>query len=207
MILCDKYKMDKSQILAQSLVEFNQMLDKWCDSYSTNYQGGKMRSDRGEDVENFVRNIVDIISTATNTNLKAIRGINDKKELRIETEDTKICKMHQVDVHIYLNDIFVAVVECKAYLDSCYYVRACDDFDLFRKFNYNVKTFIFALEDNMDKDTKIFIDYVKDNICDDIFYMMDGKRSSVKPIYDTKFRKTINETNLLRFIDMIYNLL
>ncbi len=33
------------------------------------------------------------------------------------------------------------------YLDSCYYVRACDDFKLFKKFGYNIKTFIFTLED------------------------------------------------------------
>lgn len=195
---------NKQEILSQTIVEFNQILDKWCDTFSTNYKPGKMRADRGEDIEQIVRNIIKQIAVATNTNLTAKRGNNDKKELHIQNTD--IYKMHQVDVHIYLNDEFIAVIECKSYLDSCYYVRACDDFDLFRKFHYNVKKFIFTLENCIDPDTKTFIDYVKDNVCDDIFYMMNGKRSPVKPIYDTKYRKIINENNLLRFIDVIYDL-
>ena len=63
------------------------------------------------------------------------------------------------------------------YLDSCYYVRACDDFKLFKKFGYNIKTFIFTLEDSIKKETKLFTDYLTDNVCDDIFYMLDGKKN------------------------------
>ena len=36
---------------------------------------------------------------------------------------TKIEKDHQVDIHIYINDIFIAVIECKSYLESCYLIE------------------------------------------------------------------------------------
>jgi hypothetical protein len=194
----------RDDILSYSSTGFNTILDKWCDTFSNNFQGGKMRGDRGEDIETFVRNLIHYIAEKTGRDLVAKRGNDDKKELRIE--GTAVKKMHQVDVHIYLNGQFVAVVECKAYLDSCYYVRACDDFDLFRRFNYPVKKYIFTLEDGMDNDTKIFIDYIRENACDGVFYMMDGKRSSGKPVYDTKYRKKINETNMGKFIDTILDI-
>lgn len=192
------------EIVMHSCSEFNAILDKWCDAFTNNYHGGKMRGDRGEDIESFVRNLIHYIAEKTGKNLVAKRGNDDKKELRIE--GTNIKKMHQVDVHIYLDGNFIAVVECKAYLDSCYYVRACDDFDLFRRFNYPIKKYIFTLEDGMDNDTRQFIDYVKENVCDGVFYIMDGKRSSGKPVYDTKYRKKINETGLEKFINMILSL-
>ena len=95
------------------------------------------------------------------------------------------------------------MIECKAYLDSCYYVRACDDFKLFGKFGYNIPGYIFTLENSIDEDTRIFTDYVTDNSCKGIFYMLDGKRSSSKPIYNQHFRKQINKDKLIAFIDFI----
>ena len=103
-----------------------------------------------------------------------------------------------------MNGIFVAVIECKAYLDSCYYVRACDDFKLFKKFDYNVKKYIFTLENAICEDTKLFIDFTNENICDDIFYLLDGKRTSSKPVYDIKHKKQINKKELIKFIDLIF---
>ena len=134
-----------------------------------------MRGDRGENIENFVKKVINLFNIEYGVNVYAIKGNDDKKELKIP--NTEIKKEHQVDIHIYKNDIFIAVIECKAYLDSCYYIRACNDFTLFKKFGYNVKKYIFTLEDSIKDDTKIFIDYETDNVCDDIFYMLDGKRS------------------------------
>ena len=85
-------------------------------------------------------------------------------------------------------------------------VRACDDFKMFKRFDYNIKNYIFTLENAISDDTKIFIDYVNEDICDDIFYMLDGKRTSSKPVYDAKHKKTINKTELTKFIDFIFAL-
>jgi hypothetical protein len=116
-------------------------------------------------------------------------------------------KEHQVDLHLYKNDVFLAVIECKAYLDSCYYERACHDFHLFRKFGYPVKHYVFALEDSICEETKLFLDYQNDHICTEVFYLLDGKRSSSKPIYDRTFKKDINPKKLMSFLETLKALL
>jgi len=192
-------------IIENSYVELNNVMDSWCKNYDENFSGGKMRGDRGEDIENFVKNVVNMFSTKYGVNVRAVKGNYDKKELKIP--GTEIKKDHQVDIHIYKNDIFIAVIECKAYLDSCYYIRACDDFKLFKKFGYDIKKYIFALEDSIKEETKLFTDYETDNVCDDIFYMLDGKRTSTKPVYDKKHKKNINKEKLIYFIKSLQKLL
>lgn len=200
-------KLSKDKIKEYCFSELNKIMDNWCTSYANNCTGGEMRGGRGEDIEVFVRNIINMIGDNTNRKLVAVKGSNDKKEMKVTVSNKEITKEHQVDIHIYLDNIFIAVIECKAYLESCYYVRACDDFKLFRKFEYHVKNYIFSLEESLNEDTKIFTDYINDNICDNIFYILDGKRTSSKPIYDSKFRKKINIDKLNTFIDCMYSLL
>jgi len=186
--------------------ELSCIMDKWCENHSENYSGGKMRGDRGADIEVFVRNTINNIGTELSKNLVAVKGSSDKKELKLLVGDKEIKKDHQVDIHVYLDGKFIAVVECKAYLDSCYYVRACDDFILFKKFGYDVKKYIFTLENSIDEDTKIFTDHVTENVCSHVFCLLDGKRTSSKPIYDSNFRKPINTQKLYEFIDYMFNL-
>ena len=198
-------KKEIDNIIEKSYIELNNIMDNWCKNYEENVSGGKMRWDRGDYIEKFVNFVVNMFNSEYNVNVYAVKGTTDKKELILS--GTKIKKKHQVDIHIYKNDIFIAVIECKAYLDSCYYTRACDDFKLFKKFGYDIKKYIFALEDSIKKETKIFTDYIFDNICDDIFYMLDGKRTSNKPIYDKKHKKKINKEKLTYFIKSLQKLL
>lgn len=197
------------KLLVQKHLEtqLTNVMDKWIASYSAGCTGGKMRGDRGNDLEVFIRNSISYIADVEKVALRAVKGSSDKKELKITHKGKDIVKHHQVDVHIYKDNVFTAVIECKAYLDSCYYVRACDDFNLFKKFGYDVKKYIFTLEDSLDEDTKVFTDHVNDNVCDDIFIMLEGKRSSAKPIYDQKYKKTVIKENLAKYIDCIYRLL
>lgn len=190
----------------KAIEELTGIMDKWCESYSNNYSGGKMRGDRGADIEVFVRNIINNIGVALSKNLIAVKGSSDKKELKILLGEREIKKDHQVDIHVYLDNKFIAVIECKAYLDSCYYVRACDDFTLFKKFGYDVKKYIFTLENSIDEDTKIFTDHVTENVCDHVFCLLDGKRMSSKPVYDNNFRKPINILKMNEFIDYMFQL-
>ena len=172
-------------------VNFNKMMEKWIESYSNNCTGGKMRGDRGNDIELFVKESIKYIGENMGLELTAKKGPEDKKELKIAEKNIK--KDHQVDIHVYHKDKFIAVIECKAYLDSCYYARALDDFKLFDKFGYKVKKYIFTLEDSLDKDTKIFQDFISDNACDGVIILLDGKRSSSNPIYDKKHAKKLNK--------------
>jgi hypothetical protein len=194
-------------IIETSEIELNNIIDKWCHNYELNYNGGKMRYDRGNDIEIFCKNIITKINNLYKLNAYAIKGNDDKKELSLHHKDNIIIKQHQVDIHIYKNDIFIAVIECKSYLDSCYYVRTCDDFKLFKKFGYNIKNYIFSLENSIDEKTKIFTDVITDNICDDIFYIFDTKRSSSKPLYNKKYKKPINKEKLIYLITSLKNLL
>jgi hypothetical protein len=195
----------KNEVIQSSEIELSNMIDEWCESNSNGCSGGEMRSKRGSDIETFVRTTINKVGEKLNIDLHARCGNDDKKDLQMDLPDgKKLIKQHQVDVHIYLNGVFVAVIECKAYLDSCYYVRACDDFKRFKKFGYNVKNCIFALENSISEETKIFTDFMNDNICNEIFYMLDGKRSSSKPVYDTTHKKTIHKIALTNFIDFIF---
>jgi hypothetical protein len=194
-------------IIESSYSELNNIMDNWCKKHEDNYSGGKMRGDRGEDIETFVKNIIHMIGDLYKVNVCAVKGTTDKKELVLNHNDKTIKKDHQVDIHIYKDNVFIAVIECKAYLDSCYYVRACDDFKLFKKFGYEIKQYIFALENSIDENTKIFTDVITDNVCDDIFYMLDGKRTSTKPVYDKKHKKQINKEKLTYFIKTLQKLI
>jgi hypothetical protein len=197
----------RETVIQMAEIEISNLIDNWCKSNSNGCSGGEMREQRGSDIETFVRTIIDKIGELLKIDLKARCGNDDKKDLIISLPDgKKITKQHQVDVHIYLNDKFVAVIECKAYLDACYYVRACDDFKMFKKFDYNVKNCIFTLENAISEDTKLFTDFISEYICDNIFYILDGKRTSSKPVYDIKHKKTINKNELTKFIDFIFML-
>ena len=187
--------------------DLSKIMDKWCEMDANTCSGGEMRTMRGSDIERFVRTTINEIGKLLNIDLIARCGNDDKKDLVINLPNKKkIINKHQIDVHIYLNGVFVAVIECKAYLDKCYYIRACDNFKMFKKFDYNVKNYIFALENSIKEDTKLFTDFVNEYICDDIFYLCDGKRNSYKPIYDIKHKKPINKNELTKFIDLILDL-
>jgi hypothetical protein len=194
------------QIRNTAEVELNNIMERWCYNYENNYNGGRMRGDRGADLENYIISVVSNISKMYNNNIKAIKGSEKKEKLQITIDDDIYVKEHQVDVHIYLNNTLISVIESKAYLDSCYYERACNDFNLFKKYGYRIKNYVFTLENSINDITKKIIDFENSKICDNIFYMLDGKRSSSKPIYNKDYKKKINLDNLSNFIKEIINL-
>jgi hypothetical protein len=194
------------QIRNTAEVELNNIMERWCYNYENNYNGGRMRGDRGADLENYIISVVSNISKMYNNNIKAIKGSEKKEKLQITIDDDIYVKEHQVDVHIYLNNTLISVIESKAYLDSCYYERACNDFNLFKKYGYTIKNYVFTLENSINDITKKIIDFENSKICDNIFYMLDGKRSSSKPIYNKDYKKKINLDNLSNFIKEIINL-
>jgi hypothetical protein len=194
----------KKRVIRTLHSQLTDTLQTWIDNFANKCSGGKMRGDRGKHIETFVINAFNHIGQMYGKDIVAKLGRTDMKLLTIPGTD--ISKEHQVDVHVYVNQRLTAVVECKAYLDKCYYVRACDDFILFKKFGYNVKNYIFTLENGIDAQSKIFTDYLTENICDDVFCILDGKRSSSKPIYDENFRKDVNLIKLIQFVNFIYEL-
>ena len=200
----EEQNLRKERIISDCEVEIYKLLECWGVAHSAGCDGGKMRELRGSSIETFVMKTINDIGKLYKVDLTAVCGDDDKKDLIIDLPNgTQLRKKHQVDIHIYRNQEFIAVIECKAYLDSCYYERACADFAYFKKFGYDVKKYVFTLENSISYDTKIFIDHMNERICDDVFCIFDGKRTSAKPIYDVNHKKTINKNKLVEFIDAI----
>lgn len=189
----------KRIVVKDCVLELNEIMNNWT---TVEITGGEMRRKRGLDIENFVINSINRIGKVLGVSLVAKKGYLDKKELKVGN----VCKLHQVDVHVYVNEVFVMAIECKSYLDSCYYTRACDDFKLFRKFGYYIKNYIFCLEDSLKENTLKFTDYITDEITDGIFILLDGKRSSSKPIFKKEYIKNTNLKKMIDFVNIIWEL-
>lgn len=200
---CISKHLQKYILIQDAKKDLEKIMKNWSDQKSS-LTGGQMRQLRGQSIEHFVINLINKIKKVSGKNISAIKGDNDKKQLKVVTKNGEIVQNHQVDVHIYRDEKFVATVECKAYLDKCYYIRACDDFVLFKKFGYDVKNYVFAFEDSIAEDALAFTNFVKDDICDNIFYMVDGKRRASKPLYCKENAKDVNITNLTKFINTFY---
>lgn len=114
-----------------------------------------------------------------------------------------------VDKHCYsVNGKLKLILECKAYLDRCYLLRADHDMEMIKtslgKKNRDVKFAILALETAVSENALKF--YLgRDNI-DDVFFLLGGKRVSSKPIWKTEYRKQINEQLLSKVVSYVQRL-
>lgn len=163
--------------------------------------GGKLREARGTLVEG----IIDVI--CSKLGIESRVGDNDLQVIRVEADGVVHTMEHQVDRHLYHGGKLIAVVECKAYLDACMYVRACSDFKRMKKLHPTIKSFLFALEDSQAAKAKAFTDVDFDNVCDGIFHMCDGKRSSSKPLYTRQYAKEIVRAKFEAFVTALKALL
>lgn len=186
---------------------------------------GEIRQAAGELVEHILQNIFDTINGFL---------IGDKIVSKIGTSDYlsksvsyKGKEYHfntiQVDRHILFKGVRIAFIENKTYLDSCYYDRALADF---RKIVQslkqhdiepsNVKYIVFAGQKAANEDTLLaytadFCEDIKhltanpDDISVDIFYFLEGTRSSAKPLYKVKHQ--LNTKEIKRFVRLILSTL
>lgn len=157
---------------------------------------GAMRALRGRTVEE----IIDICTK--HVGLESRVGPQDKKTIKIDDVSVE----HQVDRHIYHNQKFVAIIEAKGYLDSCYYERANYDFDIMKIKFKDLKCCVLTLEKSINLDKKKFLDRYWKGICDEVFYLCDGNRTSSKPIYQRENFKHINRQVLEKFINFLEGL-
>lgn len=196
--------MNKDKLISKLIESINKITDNWIFINNNGVTGGEMRRKRGIDIECLVIDIINCISKEYNSDIKAVNGNQDKKKLTINKNGIEINKFHNLDVHVYKNEKLIACIECKTYLDSCYYTRTLNDFMLFRKFNYDIKNYIFSLENSISTNTKEFMDVIYDNVCDNIFFIYDKKRQSSKPLYCES--KEININFVSKFVDEIVKL-
>jgi hypothetical protein len=162
--------------------------------------GGKIRFMRGDMVENIAKIVITGLITIFSTKLSIKKGNDDKIEI---VSKSGYIKKQQTDIHVRYDGKLIFVIECKSYLDSCYYVRATDDCRLFKIYDKNIKFIVLTLEDSANENTKLFTDDTTDNPIDAVFYLVDGKRQSSKPIYKKEYFKPINK---IKLYDCIYSL-
>ncbi len=161
--------------------------------------GGQLRSKRGHMVEMIAEITMNALSKRINCKsvVECKKGSKDCIEIK---SPNGFSKMHQTDRHCYLNNILTLVIECKSYLDSCYYERACMDAKIFKQHDNNISCIVLSLEDSLRYETKNFYDDIFDNCIDSVFYLCEGKRSSSKPIYKKEFKKMLNKDNVSMYV-------
>ena len=112
----------------------------------------------------------------------------------------------QVDKHVEVDGKLKIICEAKTYMDKPYLERASQDFSIIRKYNGKedkIYSYVISLQDAVKKQTLNF--FMKDGHIDYVFFLMKGKRSPIKPIWDPKFRKEIDLDSLYKCISTITN--
>jgi hypothetical protein len=178
--------------------ELNLIVSEYCTMAWNSNEGGKRRKimgDLGEIIShkifNFCLNYLNIKDT------KVYDG--RKKKIMCKINDSSYFEA-QVDKHVEIGNSLRIICEAKTYLDKTYVERASSDFNIIRKYNTfgdkKVFSYIISLQDCVKKETLSF--FMMDGNIDNVFILMDHKRSGKKPIWDPKFSKTIN-------LDKLYN--
>lgn len=128
-------------------------------------------------------------------------GLSKKNDFVKSVSESGYELKFQVDRHLYTKKL-VGLCECKAYLDRDMMARASSDFARITKsLKEKPKTFILGLEDAVGSDAYDY--YMDEGNIDNVFYLLDGKRSPKKPIWKPKYRKSINVEKLKEFVSFI----
>lgn len=185
--------------------ELNLIVENYCNLAWESKEGGKRRKimgDLGEEISHkifeYCLNILEI------KNSKVYKGVEKKVMCKI---DSDAYFEAQVDKHIEIQNNLSIICECKTYLDKTYVERASSDFNIIRKYNTigdkKIFSYIISLQDCVKKETLAF--FMRDGHIDNVFILMNLKRSGNKPIWNPKYRKTIDIDKLYNCIYIIIN--
>ena len=116
-------------------------------------------------------------------------------------------KLHGTDIHVYNKNRLHTVIECKSYIDSCFYSRTCSDMNIFKLFHVKpVNTILVTLEDAIREDTKHFYNELYNKPIDHTFILSTYKRSN-KPFWE-RYRPTKgNKKQINDFVKELRNIL
>lgn len=185
--------------------QLNLIVNEYCDKAWVSNQGGKRRKIMGDLGEQISQKIFEFCINDLNIeNYEVYRG--SEKKIMCKIDDDAYFEA-QVDKHIEIEKNLVAICEAKTYLDKTYVERASSDFSIIRKYNKigdkQIYSCIISLQDCVKKETLSF--FMKDGHIDNVFILMDKKRAGTKPIWNPKYRKTINIDKLYECVYTITN--
>lgn len=167
-----------------------------------NNAGGKIRQamgNLGENLSKFIWIEISKLYKDISIPVEPKKGEDDQKECK--NDKGNIYKAH-VDKHCYIGDKFILAIESKSYLDSCYCLRASDDFRLLKKyFDPKLICIVVSIEDAAKESSRKFIE--DEGWIDAIFILADGKRTSAKPIWKKDFFKKLNKEKVIRLFEYL----
>lgn len=196
--------MNKEDII-QLHTQLNLIVNEDCDKAWQSNQGGKRRKIMGDLGEKISKIIFEFCLKKLNIkNFKVYRG--SEKKIMCKIDDHSYFEA-QVDIHVEIDNNLVVTCEAKTYLDKTYVERASSDFSLIKKYNNigdeKIYSCIISLQDCVKKETLSF--FMKDGHIDNVFILMDKKRDGTKPIWDPRYRKTINIDKLYECVYTLTN--
>ena len=161
--------------------------------------GGKVRGINGKLYEQ----IATMICMLVNNNL-VIKHNDYKREY---SPCGEYFNDSQVDLHVYLRDELVLIIECKTYLDKSMLIRAVDEFKNIRKdhaitSDKVLPSVIFTGQFDVNKNTFGFFNST--NSFDTFVVNSTRKRNSKLPLHKTLDPLDVNR--LQQFADYVYNI-
>lgn len=186
------------QIISSTEVFYDRKLTQMYNLSKKKNTAGMIRQMKGDLVEDVVHHIWDSVLKlykGEDINAKIISGKEDKKLLISKSKRGEY--YHSQDLHFYLNKSFILSIETKSYTESAMYKRVCEDARLLKKYvNPKLVCILVELECARDPKSQIFMDEEYGTI-HKIFTLVQGGRSSTKPIHKNEFRKNL-DSNALR---------
>jgi len=185
--------------------ELNLIVNEYCDRAWQSVGGGMKRKIMGDLGEKICNEIFEYCINVLNIkNSKVYKG--DEKKIMCKIDEDAFFEA-QVDKHVEIENELRIICEAKTYLDKTYVERASSDFNIIKKYNKigdkKIFSYIISLQDCVKKETLAF--FMRDGHIDNVFILMDLKRSGEKPIWDPRYRKSINIDKLYNCIYIITN--
>lgn len=164
-----------------------------------NLNEGAVRFERGCYVENLIDDLwldIGLLKQKEHTT-------NNKKHL-VKSVSKKYTINKALDRNCYSNNILKAMIECKAYVDSCYLERADNDSKVLEEGGYVVPKVVVGLENACSFEALNF--WLERKNLENVFFLVEGKRSSSKPIYKKEYYKNLSFEKFSKLCNWLYKL-
>jgi hypothetical protein len=193
-------------IVKEDLIEFledlNQIVHEDCETAWKINKAGMRRKIMGEMGEKITQKIIDYCVTYCGIS-NTLLYIGSKEKIRCQIDKNSYVDA-QTDRHLKIKDKLVLICEAKTYVDASMVARARADFGDIKKYNENGKSIlscIISLQDSVKKESLNF--HMAQGTIDYVFFLMDSKRQSSKPIFRPEFRKKISLDRLYECINKL----
>jgi hypothetical protein len=199
--------------------------------------GGIVRASKGSLVEFLAKELIKISWTELNQKNNRLAFITEKLKISVEKnylekiEDKEVKEYIQKnitkfyygirsDIHVFIDEVFVMAIECKAYTENAMLKRILVDFTLLKKsLGKELDFILFQLESQLTGDySHIYKDKIfgspsthtiisQFDIQPTIITLLEGERGVNKAIHEKQFFKYLEKKSLIKCVDTLKNIL